>query len=418
MKRSLTVIKLTILTGIVLGLALILTMLFSPPKAHAAGAYSYQYVGQSGYVTIPKAGKQASLTIRNTGTATWCKACATPTRLGTSHPNDRGSGFIGGNRVDMDQAIVLPGQDATFTFTINRVPSYPGTLREYFTPVVDGVTWMADIGIYWDWTTPAPIGVIMFSWYDNAARWTTSPEHAIDTPQIGQYRSSDPAVQRQQLNQIRDAGADIVILDFWDHDPYPSDNTAAISIAIAHLIQAEYPTLKFTFLIEPGAYVPIPQTTYERLWTEFGDSPQWYRYRDGNKALFTYGGVDGQANVHNFITLEYDNREPDPMFQDLYWILQPARMKNRKMTIFPSFSNCHYANPCLSYDPTLTGQVFNDQFGAAMARRGSLDVLVWYGWNEYGERAQIEPSYHAGSNRGPTYLYDLWKQSIDQWNNQ
>jgi hypothetical protein len=48
----------------------------------------------------------------------------------------------------MTPSIVRPGETARFDFTLRG--NYAGNFREYFRPVVEYVTWLSDLGIYWD----------------------------------------------------------------------------------------------------------------------------------------------------------------------------------------------------------------------------------------------------------------------------
>lgn len=121
-------------------------------------AWRAQYLGQSNTGTlVPGQVGAVSATYRNVGTATWTRG---QVRLGTANPLDRASGFAGGagwvgtNRVQMQEASVAPGQDAHFVFTMTGNPS-PGYYREYFRPVADGVTWMDDVGLYFPVTMVA-----------------------------------------------------------------------------------------------------------------------------------------------------------------------------------------------------------------------------------------------------------------------
>ena len=61
------------------------------------------------------------------------------------------TGWAAPSRVYMQEDAVAPGAVAHFDFYMS-VPmgTNPGTYREYFQPVADGVTWMQDLGIYWD----------------------------------------------------------------------------------------------------------------------------------------------------------------------------------------------------------------------------------------------------------------------------
>lgn len=90
------------------------------------------------------------VTAKNTGNQTWRKA---NTRLATSNPRDRSSAFrnsdwLTRNRAaSITQSEVKPGETATFD-TSFTAPQRTGTYKEYFRPVVDGVAWMNDLGLY------------------------------------------------------------------------------------------------------------------------------------------------------------------------------------------------------------------------------------------------------------------------------
>lgn len=121
----------------------------SPPPAEAL---SSQWVSQSGYPGITVRGT-ATITVvfRNTGTAEW--------RQGT--PSEIRLGIIGGFDPSMAsdwpyperpavqaRPVVRPGELATFTFEVRG--TRPGTFRLRLRPVVDGVAWLNDEGVYVD----------------------------------------------------------------------------------------------------------------------------------------------------------------------------------------------------------------------------------------------------------------------------
>jgi len=91
--------------------------------------------------------------VRNTGTATWFKTGNFPMRLGTSRPLDHNgqyyhSSWLSQNRVvGISETSVAPNAVATFEATY-RAPNTPGNYQEYLLPVIDGLTWLNDIGIY------------------------------------------------------------------------------------------------------------------------------------------------------------------------------------------------------------------------------------------------------------------------------
>lgn len=119
--------------------------------------YDYDFAGQDQYPQI-KQGSSATweLTIKNTGTMIWMRDGVNPIRLGT--PKDESSRFYstswrGANRIDMVESQVRPGETGTFLIELN-VPKDmpPGTYRQNFVPVVDGLQWMKDINMFVDIT--------------------------------------------------------------------------------------------------------------------------------------------------------------------------------------------------------------------------------------------------------------------------
>lgn len=94
-----------------------------------------------------------SVTFKNTGTTTWVKGTATEARLGVNRDDQTFSilgmavGWPISNRPAVqDAASVPPGATATFTFQFKGVA--PGTYSQHLRPVVDGITWMEDEGVY------------------------------------------------------------------------------------------------------------------------------------------------------------------------------------------------------------------------------------------------------------------------------
>ena len=142
--------------------------LISPQQQQAAqplssnpADFDYKWIGQTPYPTIVR-GQTATLwvEVKNTGKATWNSAV----HFGSSRPLDRNCGFMTSNWLttnragSFDPAFTVggnlpPGYNTRFTFTVTAPSSLnPGTYREYFRPVVEGLTWMKDVGIYWDIT--------------------------------------------------------------------------------------------------------------------------------------------------------------------------------------------------------------------------------------------------------------------------
>lgn len=97
------------------------------------------------------------IVVRNSGNVAWS---ASNTNLGTSNARDRSSSFfdptwVSRNRpAHLTETTVNPGQTASFNFWLK--PSVSGQYNEYFNLVVEGISWMNDIGMYYPLTVNKP----------------------------------------------------------------------------------------------------------------------------------------------------------------------------------------------------------------------------------------------------------------------
>ena len=125
--------------------------------------YAHRFVTETNPSSTLARGQAVNLrlTVKNTGTAIWYHD---QVNLGTSRDRDRisaftregngPSGWLSPQRVYMQQSAVAPGDKATFSFWVRNDGVSPGTYREYFQLVADGITWMEDYGIYWEIRVP------------------------------------------------------------------------------------------------------------------------------------------------------------------------------------------------------------------------------------------------------------------------
>jgi hypothetical protein len=71
----------------------------------------------------------------------------------------------------MKESVVAPGQTGTFEFWMTAPTNSGGSFFEYLTPVVEGVQWMQDIGLFYG------IGVIPPSY-----TWQMTSQYAYTDP--------------------------------------------------------------------------------------------------------------------------------------------------------------------------------------------------------------------------------------------
>lgn len=128
-------------------------------------SYAWEFAGQAAYTNQSKSTPidLSALTpgqvfyfvvsARNAGTATWFKTGKYPTLLGTARPLDRTSTFyearwLSPNRsTSISEDTVTPNNIATFE-GYYKAPLLGGAYKEYLLPVVDGITWLNDLGLY------------------------------------------------------------------------------------------------------------------------------------------------------------------------------------------------------------------------------------------------------------------------------
>ena len=126
--------------------------------------YAHTIVTQNTYPSLVNgASYNFRVTVKNTGTATWTQGRV---NLATSRDRDRisrftregdgPSGWTTPNRIKFEESSVAPGANATFSFWMKNSNVSPGTYREYFQVVADGIGWMEDYGVYWDVRVPQP----------------------------------------------------------------------------------------------------------------------------------------------------------------------------------------------------------------------------------------------------------------------
>jgi hypothetical protein len=129
----------------------------------------------------PASTTQATLLFRNTGTKTWTKGLAgSQVLLGVNGDSaafaalGMNVGWPSANRIAVqNESSVAPGGVASFTFTL-KAPFSAGTVRIPVRPVVDGVAWLEDQGVF------VPVTTVV----DYHSRWVS--QSAYPTLRAGQ----------------------------------------------------------------------------------------------------------------------------------------------------------------------------------------------------------------------------------------
>lgn len=425
-------IKKIIITLCVLGAALFVA---GPAKA---AAYDYQITFQSAPTTVAHGThKTVKLDIKNVGTSTWNFTGANALHLGTSHPQDRGSGFTDGwlasNRIALTRNLTNPANTTTippneigeFEFSIttsgDSSDDMGGTYNEYFQPVVENITWLPDKGLYFPWTVPAKVGVFWYGWYGpGETRWGGTVDNPNFGSIVGHYDSADTNVQRQQLQQMTDAGVGFVVLDWWETLPPPGDTQHSHDAAIGmiNLIHSEFPNMKYTFLVEPplgNQITPIPQGFLNTIYATYGTDPQYLKYH--SKPLMTCylfrtcAGQDGR-----FSYLQFSGATGYSYPTLLLWHYPIEDIQGDVTSLLPRFDNRGIGGG-LVYDWSYGENLQGSQLTYVGGRKNIIRLMFMNSWNEQYERTQIEPHHNPDTAVSDTYAKDKLKTFVTNvWN--
>uniref|UniRef100_A0A7C4R4Z2 SpoIID/LytB domain-containing protein n=1 Tax=candidate division CPR3 bacterium TaxID=2268181 RepID=A0A7C4R4Z2_UNCC3 len=124
------------------------------------GDYDFSYISQSPHISLnPGETKSVWIEVKNTGKTDWYKSVLRLATLKDKESDFANGSWLSKNRIALNKEKVLVGETARFEFTITS-PQNLGLNKEYFTLVADGVGWLKDIGIYWDFTVSPSVSSV------------------------------------------------------------------------------------------------------------------------------------------------------------------------------------------------------------------------------------------------------------------
>jgi hypothetical protein len=150
-----------------------------PPSA-INGVYGSRWIDQSAYpVLVPGSTQSVTVRFRNSGGTPWIRGVGgQQANLGIARDDTSfdalgmNEGWLSANRVaTTNESFVPSGGIGTFTFTV-RAPLVPGTYQLPLQPVIDGVVWLDEEGVF----------VQVTSAYDFHSRWVSQSPYPRLTP--------------------------------------------------------------------------------------------------------------------------------------------------------------------------------------------------------------------------------------------
>jgi len=277
-----------------------------------------------------------------------------------------------------------------------------------------------------------PIGIFVYVWYGDGwgqRHWNDGPYGpVVDKPLDGYYSSLNYTYWLKTFQLISDAGFDFICLSYWGNNSYEHNAT---KIAVQALNDSESP-LKFCILYEPFNETGKPSSPYGGLLYDYRN------YTITNNVIYNNFVVPYRSNYFEFqgkpLLLSFNPAYPpkdDPRFTTRWlghppnpvdWIFwsHPLVIKNGCASVIPRLDNRFLPNGSLALDVDMKHGLYERQIDTIIREYGknpdSIDVILFYGWNEYHERTEIEP--HIDYNGVPsTYTYNATKRYIELMRN-
>ena len=416
-------------------------------------SYAYSVDSQTPFNTHgiflrPGETKEVFIKLKNTGTTAWQKGGPNPVRLGTANPHDRGSamyksgnlGWLSSSRIEFEEAgPIATNQFATFRFEVT-CPEGSLQLKEYFTPVVEGIQWMTPdphISILFDCRA---ICTYLFTWYTNSDPAVREGHHwegltgsvkTTDIPKIGNgttvedgfYNSLDENVIRRQLDLMSDAGITCVLLDYAGH----ADITETATGKIMTIMEADYPNMRFAIFMDNMK--DWTQTQFNVI-AHYATSNRYQKY-DNKPLLLCFGQAGGSDNQNRFFFAATSANDTTSGW--VYWLFESwttSSVINGGGTVTARYDDGPVGQGPFprtntqAYDQNYANNLFQANLNTVStawhsSTPNTLRIVFFPTWNEYHERISgYEPHEDRNLNGATspavsdTYAYDKMKTAI------
>ncbi len=247
--------------------------------------YSSHWASQNSFPTLaPGDSYKFSFGFENVGNKAWERGTV---KLGTDYPKDRVPRFLlenrtgngedtmwtTANRIGLTQGTVAPGKIGTFDL-YKTVPNTlaPGTYREYFRPVVDGVQWLDDDQVYSDVT----VAHHQAAWAgQNFGSQAVEPGQSIQLElklrNTGKttWRRDGQTPVRLGTSRTKDRSPAFIREDLTGNNPSGWATANRISLVESTVAPDEIGTFRFWYTIpktvKPGTYKEYFQPIHENV---------------------------------------------------------------------------------------------------------------------------------------------------------
>jgi hypothetical protein len=272
------------------------------------------------------------------------------------------------------------------------------------------------------------IGVFVYPWYGSGygdRHWNDSVwAPVVDEPCTGYYNSLNHSYWLETFQLISDAGFDFIILSYWGENSYEHN----ASKTAVHVLHESDLSLKFCVIYEPfnqtgESYNPYGEQLYDYrnytatmniIYDTFViEHRSKYFELQGKPLLLSFNLAYPPKDDSRFTT-RWMGHPPNPV-DWIFWS-HPLRIENGCASVIPRLDNHFLPNGTLELGVNMTQGLYERQIDAVIREYrknpDDIEVVLFYSWNEYHERTQIEPHNDYNNDLPSTYTYNVTKNHI------
>jgi hypothetical protein len=285
------------------------------------------------------------------------------------------------------------------------------------------------------------IGTFYYVWYGALSDdWKSSKfvDYPV-YPLLGNYSSSNATLILQQLDLMKSAGIDFVVISWWgdnESDTYQSfiDNASKQVFQVA---EDNNINLKFAVMVEPYLGNSSSAYNYTEIYGQVYDdfvAPYSSIYYDCNSQplICFFNDPDHVPSLTANGKVPTDERFNTVLVGEqsyTQWTYNGLNVNDpasnvphtNEISVTPRYDDSRLNRTKSSIvDPNLTQGTYNHEWQKAVQlwKDRKIDTIIITSWNEYPERTAIEPHYDNTSvNQDPYFLYNQTRAYINSFVN-
>jgi len=248
------------------------------------------------------------------------------------------------------------------------------------------------------------VGVYYYVWYGKGGygvgrHWNdTIHGIVVDKPLNGYYDSLNVTHVRKQIQLMKDAGIDFVIISWWGQGSY-EDNATEVWLE-ANI--AEGCPLQFAIMVELYTKSPNCQYIYNYIFQNYANQCPTLYLQIGDRFVLCWFNLVPPRNDSRFTDRIVGQK--DGMTD---WVYYPELGDNKIssdgcITVSPRWDNYYLwkyggVSTYSIHDRNYTEGMYGKEWQFVLANQYRIKMVIICSWNEYHERTMIEPHFDTSN---------------------